>query len=167
MKDHRFYWMTAGGMFRLPNFMMPPLMSNHHCYIGSLSNVCRWLAPNEDALEVEIYPRFAAAEELYDNKGAVRRIATDSHGHHQGRLSQGFLHPAYEIASTKTPLFCRGARGGKPSPKQFRSPKFRVSNGQKTKPAEKFGPLAASREKFPGQKSKSPTQRQPRKRGPP
>ena len=34
-----------GGAIRLPNFLMPPLMNNHHCYIGSLGNVCRWLAP--------------------------------------------------------------------------------------------------------------------------
>src|SRR5712671_5327637 len=44
VKDDRFYWMTAGGAIRLPNLMMPPLMNNHRCYIGSLGNVCRWLA---------------------------------------------------------------------------------------------------------------------------
>src|SRR5438445_4363 len=38
MKDDRFYWMTAGGAIRLPNFIMPPLMHNHHCYIGSPLN---------------------------------------------------------------------------------------------------------------------------------
>src|SRR5436305_14239470 len=42
VKDDRFYWMTAGGAIRLPGFLVPPLMSNHHCYIGSLGNVCRW-----------------------------------------------------------------------------------------------------------------------------
>src|SRR6266480_3207053 len=41
VKDDRFYWMTAGTAIRLPNFAMPPLMNNHHCYIGSLGNVCR------------------------------------------------------------------------------------------------------------------------------
>src|ERR1700686_249733 len=41
VKDDRFYWMTAGGAIRLPNFMMPPLMSNHHNYIGSLGPGCR------------------------------------------------------------------------------------------------------------------------------
>src|SRR3954469_5186072 len=38
----RFYWTTEVGWFRLPNFIMPPLMNNHHCFIGSLGNVCRW-----------------------------------------------------------------------------------------------------------------------------
>ena len=39
--DDRFFWMTASGAIRLPNFMMPPLMNNHHCYIGSLGRLCR------------------------------------------------------------------------------------------------------------------------------
>src|SRR5881397_3570377 len=42
VKDDRFYWMTGGSAIPLPNFAMPPLMDNHHCYIGSLGNVCRW-----------------------------------------------------------------------------------------------------------------------------
>src|ERR1700710_1473592 len=42
VKDDRFYWMTAGSAIRLPTFLMPPLMSNHLGYIGSLGNVCRW-----------------------------------------------------------------------------------------------------------------------------
>jgi electron-transferring-flavoprotein dehydrogenase len=73
--DDRFYWMTAGGAIRLPNIMMPPLMNTHHCYIGSLGNVCRWLAPRAEALGVEIYPGFAAAEVLYDDNGAVAGVA--------------------------------------------------------------------------------------------
>ncbi len=64
----------------LPAIMMPPLMNNHHCYIGSLGNVCRWLAPKAEALGVEIYPGFAATEVLYDEKGAVRGIATGDMG---------------------------------------------------------------------------------------
>src|ERR1700704_4873637 len=40
VKDDRFYWMTASSAIRLPNFMMPPLMDNHHCYIGSPPQEC-------------------------------------------------------------------------------------------------------------------------------
>ena len=69
VKDDRFYLTTASSIFRLPNFMMPPLMNNHHCYIGSLGDVCRWLGPKAEALGVEIYPGFAAAEVLYDDSG--------------------------------------------------------------------------------------------------
>src|SRR5580704_18031468 len=80
VKADKFYWMTAGSAIPLPGVMMPPLMHNHHCYIGSLGSVCRWLAPTAEALGVEIYPGFAAAEVLYDDNGAVRGIATGDMG---------------------------------------------------------------------------------------
>ena len=89
---------------------MPPLMNNHHCYIGSLGNVCRWLAPKAEALGVEIYPGFAAAEVLYDDKGAVRGIATGDmgiakDGSHKDSYTRGM-----ELLGKYT-LFAEGARG--------------------------------------------------------
>src|SRR3954465_2438124 len=110
VKDDRFYWLTAGSAIRLPNFMMPPLMNNHHCYIGSLGNVCRWLAPRAEALGVEIYPGFAASEVLYDDKGAVRGIATGDmgvakDGSHKSSFTRGM-----ELLGKYT-LFAEGARG--------------------------------------------------------
>lgn len=106
----RFYWATSQGWFRIPNFIMPPLMNNHHCYIGSLGNVCRWLAPKAEALGVEIYPGFAAAEVLYDDKGAVRGIATGDmgiakDGSHKDSYTRGM-----ELLGKYT-LFAEGARG--------------------------------------------------------
>ncbi|MGA8178152.1 MAG: FAD-dependent oxidoreductase, partial [Pseudolabrys sp.] len=62
--DDRFYYLSATGAIRLPNFIMPPLMNNHGNYIVSLGNVCRWLATKAEALGVEIYPGFAATEVL-------------------------------------------------------------------------------------------------------
>ena len=110
VKDDQFYWMTAGGAIRLPNFMMPPLMNNHHCYIGSLGKVCRWLAPKAEALGVEIYPGFAATEVLYDDNGAVRGIATGDmgiarDGSHKDSYTRGM-----ELLGKYT-LFAEGARG--------------------------------------------------------
>ncbi|WP_050421997.1 electron transfer flavoprotein-ubiquinone oxidoreductase [Bradyrhizobium tropiciagri] len=106
----RFYWATSQGWFRIPNFIMPPLMHNHHNYIGSLGNVCRWLAPKAEALGVEIYPGFAAAEVLYDDKGAVRGIATGDmgiakDGSHKDSYTRGM-----ELLGKYT-LFAEGARG--------------------------------------------------------
>jgi electron-transferring-flavoprotein dehydrogenase len=49
VKDDRFYWMTKTSAIRVPNFIMPPLMNNHGNYIGSLGNVCRWLAARRSA----------------------------------------------------------------------------------------------------------------------
>jgi len=110
VKVDKFYWMTAGSAIRLPAFAMPPLMSNHHCYIGSLGNVCRWLARKAEALGVEIYPGFAATEVLYDEKGAVRGIATGDmgvakDGSHKSSYTRGM-----ELLGKYT-LFAEGARG--------------------------------------------------------
>ncbi len=80
VKDDQFFFMTKGGKIRLPNFMMPPLMNNHGNYIVSLGNVCRWLASRAEALGVEIYPGFAAAEVLYNDTGAVIGVATGDMG---------------------------------------------------------------------------------------
>src|SRR5262245_44639353 len=69
--DDRFYVLGAARAIRLPNVMMPPLMSNHGNFVVSLGNVCRWLATKAEALGVEIFPGFAAAEVLYAADGAV------------------------------------------------------------------------------------------------
>jgi electron-transferring-flavoprotein dehydrogenase len=110
VKVDKFFWMTAGSAIPLPAIMMPPLMDNHHCYIGSLGNVCRWLAPKAEALGVEIYPGFAAVEVLYDEKGAVRGIATGDmgvarDGSHKSSYTRGM-----ELLGKYT-LFAEGARG--------------------------------------------------------
>ena len=110
VKVDKFYWMTAGTAIPLPAIAMPPLMNNHHCYIGSLGNVCRWLAPKAEALGVEIYPGFAATEVLYDEKGAVCGIATGDmgvakDGSHKSSYTRGM-----ELLGKYT-LFAEGARG--------------------------------------------------------
>src|SRR5881296_3331234 len=64
----RFLVLSEQSARRIPNFLMPPLMNNHGCYIVSLGNVCRWLAKQAEALGVEIYPGFAAAEILYTSE---------------------------------------------------------------------------------------------------
>ncbi len=78
--DDRFYLLGPAGSIRLPNFLMPPLMSNHGNYIVSLGNVCRWLAEKAEALGVEVYPGFAAAEVLYNEDGSVKGVATGDMG---------------------------------------------------------------------------------------
>ncbi|MGU3399775.1 electron transfer flavoprotein-ubiquinone oxidoreductase [Brucellaceae bacterium D45D] len=77
--DH-FLLLGPAGSVRLPNFAMPPLMSNHGNYIVSLGNVCRWLGTKAEELGVEIYPGFAATEVLYNDKGAVIGVATGDMG---------------------------------------------------------------------------------------
>src|SRR5437016_5923136 len=69
--DDRFYWLGPSGALRVPNFLLPPLMSNHGAFIVSLGNVCRWLATKAEGLGVEIYPGFAATEVLFGARGEV------------------------------------------------------------------------------------------------
>ncbi|PYE28750.1 flavin-dependent dehydrogenase [Rhizobium sp. PP-F2F-G20b] len=78
--EDQFLLLGPAGSVRLPNFAMPPLMSNHGNYIVSLGNVCRWLAGKAEELGVEIYPGFAATEVLYNEEGAVVGVATGDMG---------------------------------------------------------------------------------------
>src|SRR3954453_23403827 len=92
--DDRFYWLGPAGGMRLPNFLLPPLMSNHGNFVVSLGNVCRWLATKAEGLGVEIYPGFAAAEVLYGDAGEVVGVATGDMGvakdrHHKDSFTRG------------------------------------------------------------------------------
>ncbi|HEV2160310.1 electron transfer flavoprotein-ubiquinone oxidoreductase [Bradyrhizobium sp.] len=110
VKDDHFYWMFGDNRIKLPGFAMPSLMDNHHCYIGSLGNVCRWLAPKAEALGVEIYPGFAATEVLYDENGAVRGIATGDMGIARDGTHKDSYTRGMELLGKYT-LFAEGARG--------------------------------------------------------
>jgi electron-transferring-flavoprotein dehydrogenase len=110
VKDDRFFWMTPRRAIRLPGFLMPPLMNNHHCYIGSLGNLCRWLAQKAEALGVEIYPGFAATDVLYDDSGAVRGIATGDMGVARDGSHKSSYVRGMELCGKYT-LFAEGARG--------------------------------------------------------
>ncbi len=108
--EDRFLYLSETGSVGFPNFLMPPLMSNHGNYIVSLGNVCRWLAQQAEALGVEIYPGFAAAEVLYDDKGAVRGVATGDMGIGRDFEKTDHFEPGIELHAKYT-LIAEGARG--------------------------------------------------------
>jgi electron-transferring-flavoprotein dehydrogenase len=108
--DDRFYFLGHNGSLRLPNIMMPPLMNNHGNYIVSLGSVCRWLATKAEALGVEIYPGFAAAEVLYDENGAVTGVATGDMGIGKNKEPNASFTRGMELKAKYT-LFAEGARG--------------------------------------------------------
>ncbi|MDF2118063.1 electron transfer flavoprotein-ubiquinone oxidoreductase [Roseiarcaceae bacterium H3SJ34-1] len=110
VSEDRFYMLGPSGGIRLPNILMPRLMNNHGNFIGSLANVTRYLGQRAEALGVEIYPGFAAAELLYDDNGAVRGIATGDmgvgkNGEHKSGFTRGM-----ELRGKYT-LLAEGARG--------------------------------------------------------
>ncbi|MFN8997045.1 MAG: electron transfer flavoprotein-ubiquinone oxidoreductase [Betaproteobacteria bacterium] len=106
-REDRFLFLTAQGSWKLPT---PPQMHNHGNYIVSLGNLCRWLGEQAEALGVEIYPGFAAAEVLYDDAGRVTGVATGDLG--VGRDGQPTDHyqPGMELRARQT-VFAEGCRG--------------------------------------------------------
>ena len=108
--EDRFYLLGPAGGVRLPNIMMPKLMDNHGNFVGSLGNVCRWLATRAEALGVEIYPGFAAAEVLYGDAGEVVGVATGDMGvNREGEPTAAFTR-GMELRGKYT-FFGEGARG--------------------------------------------------------
>jgi electron-transferring-flavoprotein dehydrogenase len=108
--DDRFYWLGPAGSLRVPNFLLPPLMSNHGSFIVSLGNMCRWLATKAEGLGVEIYPGFAAAEVLYGEHGEVVGVATGDMGVAKNKAHKDSFTRGMELRAKYT-LFAEGARG--------------------------------------------------------
>ncbi len=108
--EDRFLMLSETGGFRIPNFMMPPLLNNHGNYIVSLGNVCRWLAQQAEALGVEIFPGFAAAEVLYHEDGSVKGVATGDMGIARDGEHKDSYTPGVELHAKYT-FFAEGARG--------------------------------------------------------
>ena len=110
VSDDQFLWLTKAGSFRFPNFTMPRLMNNHGNYIVSLGDVCRWLGQQAEALGVEIYPGFAAAEVLYNDDGSVKGVATGDMGVAKDGTHKDSYTPGMELHAKYT-LIAEGARG--------------------------------------------------------
>ena len=105
--DDKFLYLTQSRSIRLPT---PPQMNNHGNYIISLGNFCRWMGEQAEALGVEIYPGFAAAEVLYDENGAVRGVATGDMGiGKDGAPTENHM-PGMELLAKQT-IFAEGCRG--------------------------------------------------------
>jgi electron-transferring-flavoprotein dehydrogenase len=105
--DDRFLFLTERRAIALP---IPPQMHNHGNYIISLGNFCRWLAKEAEALGVEIYAGFAAAEVLYDEAGRVIGVATGDMGIGKDGEHTDRYQPGVELRGRQT-LFAEGCRG--------------------------------------------------------
>ncbi len=109
-KDHFLFYLSNKWSVKLPNFFIPKPTHNHGNYIVSMANVCRWLAEQAEAMEVDIYPGFAASEVVFHEDGSVKGIATGDmgvglDGEHKSGYAQGMeLHAKYT-------LFAEGCRG--------------------------------------------------------
>jgi electron-transferring-flavoprotein dehydrogenase len=102
--------LTETGASRLPAWLMPRNFHNDGCYVVSLGNVVRWMAQQAEALGVEIFPGFPAAEVLYDEQGRVRGVATGN----LGIEKNGEPGPNFQLGMEllgKYTVFAEGARG--------------------------------------------------------
>jgi len=105
----RFLFLTENSRFEVPAFALPACFKNHGNYVVSLGNVCRWLGQQAEALGVEIFPGFAAAEILYEGN-AVKGVATGDMGVGRNGEKTGAYQPGMELHGKYT-LFAEGCRG--------------------------------------------------------
>ncbi|HEX2541584.1 MAG TPA: electron transfer flavoprotein-ubiquinone oxidoreductase [Caldimonas sp.] len=107
----RFLFLKEGGGVRAtPQFLLPDCFRNHGNYVISLGNVVRWLAQQAEALGVEIFPGFPAAEVLYADDGSVRGVATGN----LGVGKDGEPGPDFQLGMelhAKYTVFAEGSRG--------------------------------------------------------
>ncbi|MDB5806882.1 MAG: Electron-transferring-flavoprotein dehydrogenase [Betaproteobacteria bacterium] len=108
--EDRFLFLAENGSSQVPNFALPGVFQNHGNYIISLGNLCRWLGTKAEELGVEIYPGFAGAEILYDEKGAVRGVATGNMGVGRDGQPTDHFQEGMELVAKYT-VFAEGCRG--------------------------------------------------------
>ena len=110
VSEDRFLFLTESGSLRTPNWMLPGCFRNHGNYVVSLGNVCRWLGQQAEALGVEIFPGFAAAEVLYAADGSVQGVATGDMGISRKGEKTDAYQPGIELHAKYT-FFAEGCRG--------------------------------------------------------
>ncbi len=110
VKKDKFVFLTENSSLPWPEFLMLPAMKNHGNYIVSLANVCRWMGEQAEAMGVQVFPGFAAAEILFDEQGRVRGIATGDMGIGRDGEQKSGYEPGMELLAKYT-VFAEGCRG--------------------------------------------------------
>ena len=106
----RFLFLTESASYKVPDFTLPGCFRNHGMYVVSLGNVCRWLAQQAEALGIEIFAGFAAAQVLYGENGAVRGVATGDMGIGRDGKPAASYQPGMDL-NAKYTVFAEGCRG--------------------------------------------------------
>jgi electron-transferring-flavoprotein dehydrogenase len=110
VSEDRFYYLTEKGGIGFPSFLMPPLMSNHGCYIGSLGSLTRWLGEQAEALGVEIYPGISVTDAMFGPNGEVEGVITGDMGVARDGTHKDSYTPGIALTGKYT-LLAEGARG--------------------------------------------------------
>jgi electron-transferring-flavoprotein dehydrogenase len=110
VSEDRFYYLTENSGIGFPSFLMPPLMSNHGCYVGSLGSLCRWLGEQAEALGVEIYPGISVTNAIFGPNGEVEGVITGDMGVARDGTHKDSYTPGIALTGKYT-LLAEGARG--------------------------------------------------------
>jgi electron-transferring-flavoprotein dehydrogenase len=110
VSEDRFMFLTPGGSFTTPQFLLPACFKNHGNYVISLGELCRWLGQQAESLGVEIYPGFAGADILYGDAGEVHGVITGDMGVGRDGQPTDAFQPGMELRAKYT-LFAEGCRG--------------------------------------------------------
>ena len=110
VKQDQFYMLGPAGQIRIPNFPMPPLMSNHGNYIVSMGNVCRWMAEQAEEMGVEIFPGMACSELVYGDDGEVKGVVAGEFGKNPDGTPSDAYEPGMELHG-KYVFISEGVRG--------------------------------------------------------
>ncbi|MDX1403061.1 MAG: electron transfer flavoprotein-ubiquinone oxidoreductase [Woeseiaceae bacterium] len=108
--DKVHYLLGASAAVGIPGPFVPRPMHNKGNFIISLGRLCQWLAEQAEALGVNVFPGFAAAEVLYDGEGRVRGVATSDMGIGKDGEKKPAYEPGYELLGKYT-IFAEGCRG--------------------------------------------------------
>ncbi|XP_021252388.1 electron transfer flavoprotein-ubiquinone oxidoreductase, mitochondrial isoform X3 [Numida meleagris] len=96
---------------RIPVPILPGLpMVNHGNYIVRLGHFVRWLGEQAEALGVELYPGYAAAEVLFHEDGSVKGIATNDVGIQKDGAPKATFERGLELHA-KVTVFAEGCHG--------------------------------------------------------
>jgi electron-transferring-flavoprotein dehydrogenase len=105
------YFLTSDTKgIRTPGLFVPRPMHNHGNYIISLGRLCQWLGEQAEALDVNVFPGFAASEVLFDSDGRVTGVATADMGIGKDGARKDSYTPGYELLGKYT-IFAEGVRG--------------------------------------------------------
>ncbi len=110
VRRDNFYMLGESGKLRIPNFLMPPLMSNHGNYIVSMGNVCRWMAEQAEAMGVEIFPGMSCSELVYGENGEVKGVVAGEFGKNPDGTPGDAYEPGMELHG-KYVFLSEGVRG--------------------------------------------------------
>ncbi len=106
----KFLFLSETGSKATPEWLLPDCFKNHGNYIISLGDLVKWLAQQAEALGVEIFPGFTAAEVLYNENGSVRGVATGNMGIGKDGQPTDSFQLGMELLGRYT-VFAEGSRG--------------------------------------------------------